>query len=69
MLCNYFETYGCIPELNDDYSEEKFRAMRKVSDISTVHKGDNTLCDIYWSLHYCNCVLQRVPGRNCQLIC
>ena len=29
--------------------------MRKVSDISTVHKGDNTLC-VYWSLYYCNCV-------------
>ena len=42
MLCSYFETYGCIPELNDDHSEEKFRAMRKVSDISTVHKGDVT---------------------------
>ena len=42
LLCSYFETYGCIPELNDDHSEEKFTAMRKVSDISTVHKGDNT---------------------------
>ena len=41
LLCSYFETYGCIPELNDDHSEEKFTAMRKVSDISTVHKGDN----------------------------
>ena len=40
-LCSYFETYGCIPELNNDHSE-KFTAMRKVSDISTVHKGDNT---------------------------
>ena len=57
LLCSYFETYGCIPELNDDHSEEKFTAMRKVSDISTVHKGDNTLC-VYWSLYYCNFVLQ-----------
>lgn len=70
VLCSYFETYGCIPELNDDHSDEKFTAMRIVSDVSTVHKGDNTLC-VYWSLYYCNCVLQRlvVLGRNCQLIC
>ena len=58
LLCRYFETYGCIPELNDDHSEEKFTAMRKVSDISTVHKGDNTCACVYWSLYYCNCVLQ-----------
>ena len=47
--CSYFETYGSIPELNDDDTEEKFTAMRKVADISTVHKGDNTSC-VYRSL-------------------
>ena len=58
LLCSYFDTYGSIPELNDDDSEKKFTIMRKVTESSTIHKGDNTEY-IYWSLYYCNCVLYR----------
>ena len=43
LLFSYFETYGSIPELNDDHSEKKFTIMRKVTDSSTIHKGDNTV--------------------------
>ena len=68
VLCSYFETYGSIPELNDDHTEEKFTTMRKVTDISTVHKGEDTSC-VYWSLHYSNCDLQRVLRRESKLSC
>ena len=44
LLCSYFDTYGSIPELNDDDSEKKFTIMRKVTESSTIHKGDNTEC-------------------------
>ena len=43
LLFSYFETCGSIPELNDDHSEKKFTIMRKVTDSSTIHKGDNTV--------------------------
>ena len=67
--CSYFETYGSIPELNDDDTEEKFTAMRKVADISTVHKGDNTYFMSLPVTTLCNCVLQRVLRRKYKLSC
>jgi len=54
-VVSYFETYGSIPELNDVHTKEKFIAMRKVTDITTVHKGDdNIMCVHIWLLMLCS---------------
>ena len=50
MLCSYFETYGCIPELNDNHDEEKFRAMRK--SVTSVQYTKVTILYVTSTGHY-----------------